>query len=70
VALADKVHNAESIVADLDRLGPAIWDRFKGGRDGTIWYYREVTAVFERVASGALTARLRALTERMAVAGA
>jgi (p)ppGpp synthase/HD superfamily hydrolase len=65
VALADKVHNAESIAADLDGLGPAVWDRFKGGRDGTIWYYQEVTAIFEGLVSGALTDRLQRLTERM-----
>ena len=36
---ADKLHNARSVVHDLRALGDALWSRFKGGRDGTLWYY-------------------------------
>jgi (p)ppGpp synthase/HD superfamily hydrolase len=46
VGLADKIHNARSIVADYRQLGEAIWQRFKGGRDGTLWYYQSVVAAF------------------------
>jgi hypothetical protein len=28
VSAADKLHNARAIVADLRRVGPAVWDRF------------------------------------------
>lgn len=42
VILADKIHNAGSIVADLRRSGSGVWDRFHGGREGTLWYYRAV----------------------------
>ena len=42
VSLADKLHNARSVLMDLRRHGPSVWDRFKGGRDGTMWYYRSV----------------------------
>lgn len=45
VSLADKTHNAESIVFDLHRSGPAVWDRFTGERDGTLWYYDRLVAV-------------------------
>jgi (p)ppGpp synthase/HD superfamily hydrolase len=38
---ADLLHNARSIAADLRIQGNALWTRFKGGRDGTLWYYRE-----------------------------
>ncbi len=41
VFAADKVHNARSVVRDLRALGDALWPRFKGGRDGTLWYYAE-----------------------------
>jgi GTP pyrophosphokinase len=40
VSASDKVHNARSILADYRALGPALWERFTGGRDGTLWYYR------------------------------
>ncbi|WP_300974487.1 HD domain-containing protein [Sphingomonas sp. LHG3406-1] len=46
VSLADKIHNAEAILADVIAHGPKVWDRFKGGEEGTKWYYRELTHAF------------------------
>jgi len=46
VSLADKLHNACSILRDLQQHGDVIWERFKGGEDGTIWYYRSLVDVF------------------------
>jgi (p)ppGpp synthase/HD superfamily hydrolase len=40
VSLADKLHNARSILADWYREGDEVWNRFKGGKEGTLWYYR------------------------------
>jgi len=42
VCAADKLHNIRAILADYRELGPALWTRFNGGRDGTRWYYRSV----------------------------
>lgn len=46
VILADKVHNAESIVHDFDQHGSAIFSRFTGGPDGTAWYYGKLADMF------------------------
>lgn len=46
VGLADKIHNARSIVADYRQIGETIWQRFRGGRDGTLWYYQSLVAAF------------------------
>jgi (p)ppGpp synthase/HD superfamily hydrolase len=46
VSLADKVHNARSTLRDLTREGDAVWARFNGGKEGTLWYYRELIAAF------------------------
>lgn len=46
VSASDKLHNARSIVTDLHRVGPAVFDRFTGGRDGTLWYYRALCDAF------------------------
>jgi (p)ppGpp synthase/HD superfamily hydrolase len=46
VSAADKLHNSRSIVSDLRRFGPATWDRFTGGRDGSLWYYRALVTAF------------------------
>jgi (p)ppGpp synthase/HD superfamily hydrolase len=46
VSGCDKLHNARAIVADLRQIGHAVFARFTGKRDGTLWYYREITRVF------------------------
>lgn len=46
VSLADKVHNAHSILRDYRQIGDQLWSRFRGGREGTLWYYRELANVF------------------------
>jgi (p)ppGpp synthase/HD superfamily hydrolase len=44
VCAADKLHNANSILADLKRTEwpENVWARFKVGKDGTIRWYRSV----------------------------
>jgi len=47
VEAADKLHNARSILRDYRRLGESLWSRFSGGREGTLWYYREMTRILQ-----------------------
>ncbi len=46
VSLADKLHNVRSMLVALREDGGAIWGRFKGGRDGTLWYHRSLLEAF------------------------
>jgi (p)ppGpp synthase/HD superfamily hydrolase len=47
VSLADKLHNARSILLDYRTLGDALWARFSSRRgDDVRWYYRELHAAF------------------------
>jgi (p)ppGpp synthase/HD superfamily hydrolase len=46
VSSADKLHNARSILTDYLTSGEALWDRFTGGRDGTLWYYRALVEAY------------------------
>ncbi len=48
VSASDKLHNARSILADYRRLGEALWPRFAGGREGTLWYYRALIDAYRR----------------------
>ncbi len=49
VSLADKVHNARSILLDYRTLGDDLWSRFGQGLGlATRVYYRELAAAFER----------------------
>jgi (p)ppGpp synthase/HD superfamily hydrolase len=41
VIMADKLHNARSILADLCCQGDRVWDKFTAGRTSTLWFYRE-----------------------------
>ncbi len=46
VSLADKLHNARSILRDLSQNGASTWEKFKGGKEGTLWYYQTVLKLF------------------------
>ena len=49
VCLADKLHNARSILLDYRTHGDALWARFRQGQGlATRVYYRELAAAFER----------------------
>lgn len=64
VSLADKVHNASSILSDHQQVGDEVWQRFTGGRDGTLWYYRALADAFRGRMSHMATPR-RALQQRL-----
>src|SRR4051812_9094449 len=49
VSLADKLHNARSILIDYRTFGDSLWERFRQGQGlATRVYYRELAAAFER----------------------
>jgi (p)ppGpp synthase/HD superfamily hydrolase len=47
VSAADKLHNVRSIVKDFLEIGHAVWTRFKGGKDGSLWYYESLVKIFK-----------------------
>ena len=57
VSLADKLDNAEAILNDYRSIGDDLWDRFTGRREGTIWYYRTVSAIFNKALPASRLAR-------------
>ncbi|MDI6696477.1 MAG: HD domain-containing protein [Anaerolineales bacterium] len=65
VSLADKLHNARSILTDLLRSGDAVWERFNGGREGTFWYYRRLLEIFRNVDESPLVVELGWVMERI-----
>jgi (p)ppGpp synthase/HD superfamily hydrolase len=48
VSAAAKLNNVRSILSDYREVGESIWERFKGGREGTLWYYRALLDEFQR----------------------
>ena len=50
VVAADKLHNVRDVLRNYRIDGDDIWLHFKGGRDGTIWYYRAVMGALNEAA--------------------
>jgi GTP pyrophosphokinase len=46
VSGSDKLHNARSILNDFKSIGLAVFERFKAGQDGTVWYYQSLAKIF------------------------
>lgn len=64
VSACDKLHNARSLSRDYRVLGEGLWERFTGGRSGTLWYYRAMTEALRAAGSSELVEELdRAVTE-------
>jgi (p)ppGpp synthase/HD superfamily hydrolase len=48
VSASDKLHNVRTILADYRKDGDAIWVRFNGKKEGTLWYYRALSDEYAR----------------------
>ncbi len=47
VSCIDKICNARTILKDYRLVGEELWGRFKGGREGTLWYYRAIVTALK-----------------------
>ncbi len=65
VSLADKVHNARSIVRDLDKVGQELWERFTATREESLWYYGSLAEIFGAKRPGYLARELEGLVRQM-----
>lgn len=48
VSCADKLDNAKSIKKDFDRMGDALWKRFRAGKKEQSWYYNNLIIIFNK----------------------
>ena len=58
VSASDKLHNVRSITSDYRVIGETVWERFMGGREGTLWYYRAMADSFLRLSRNRLASEL------------
>ena len=65
VSAADKLHNARSILREYRRQGPSVWRHFRGGRDGTLWYYRTVVDTLKQAGVNPLVEELERTVAEM-----
>ena len=65
VANADKLYNARAILADYQVHGDELWQRFRGQREGTLWYYRTLAELFSEHAPGPMANELERVVGRL-----
>ena len=71
VTAADKLHNVRSLLREYRLRGESLWDRFRGGRDGTLWYHRAVTDALSQAGTTPLIEELdRAVLQLERLVGA
>jgi (p)ppGpp synthase/HD superfamily hydrolase len=58
VSASDKLHNVRTILADYRQHGEAIWTRFSGKKEGTLWYYRALSDEYQRRSPNRITREL------------
>ena len=59
VSACDKLANLQAILLDLTEVGEAVWGRFTGKKDGTLWYYGALVEAFAGRVPAALERALR-----------
>jgi len=58
VSASDKLHNVRTILADYRQDREAIWTRFSGKKEGTLWYYRALSDEYQRRSANRITREL------------
>jgi (p)ppGpp synthase/HD superfamily hydrolase len=70
VSASDKLHNVRTILADYRQDGEAIWPRFSGKKEGTLWYYRALSDEFRRRSPNRITRELEIVVAELERAAA
>ena len=65
ISASDKLHNARSIRRDLRLVGAAVWERFSGTREQTLWYYSSLVEVLGNGWNSPVLDELRAEVEAL-----
>ncbi len=65
VSAADQLHNIRSILKDYRLQGDLLWDLFKGGKQGTLWYYRSLVTAFREADSTPIVIELDSLVTEL-----
>jgi (p)ppGpp synthase/HD superfamily hydrolase len=58
VALADKLHNARSLLVDYRHQGENIWSVFSVGKDGMLWFYHTLLTLYRETESSPMVEEL------------
>ncbi|MEH1933881.1 MAG: HD domain-containing protein [Nostoc sp.] len=65
VSLADKLHNARSLLADWRQMGDVIWAEFSIGKQKTLWFYQSLVQVYRETGSDVMTEELERVISQL-----
>jgi (p)ppGpp synthase/HD superfamily hydrolase len=65
VSLADKLHNARSMLADYRSFGEEVSRRFNSGPSDQLWYYQTLAGIFQARIPGPMTTELRHTVDQL-----
>jgi (p)ppGpp synthase/HD superfamily hydrolase len=65
VSLADKLHNARSLLIDSRLYGDDIWNHLKIGRERTLWFYQSLIQVYRETGSDWMTEELARIVSQL-----
>jgi GTP pyrophosphokinase len=65
VKAADKLDNVRSLIHEYRRSGEALWTWFRGGRDGTLWYFRQSLEILKAPGDSPLVEELERAVEEL-----
>lgn len=54
VVAADKWDNVMTLLVLVRAFGPSVWENFRGGKEGTLWYYRSVVEILRQASENPL----------------
>ena len=65
ISLADKIHNAESLLDSHKKQGEAVWGKFNAGREDKIWFENEMLKIFKESLNDPLVEEYAGLIEKI-----
>lgn len=65
VALADKLHNARTILLDYRQQGENLWSAFTTGKEGLLWFYHSLLELYQPPDPSPMAGELRRVVEEL-----
>jgi (p)ppGpp synthase/HD superfamily hydrolase len=65
ISIADKIHNAESLIMAHEKEGPTVWQHFNRGRDKKLWFEEAMLAMTQETWNHPLVDEYASVVERL-----
>lgn len=65
VSLADKLHNARSLLIGYRNQGDKLWDYFSGSKEYKLWFYGELLKIYQQSCVNFMTVELELILDEL-----